>query len=122
MCLLSVSFSSIVMSALHSLLYAQLQPQQPSPMPLTSCPSCPFHRRALAPLPCSREPCERCRCAGSIAVLGCPQCGFAVCRWCFVGGHGLFETIARAEAALAELRVEVARLKAGVDGDVFVWV
>ena len=30
--------------------------------------------------------------------------------------------VARAEAAMAELRDEVTRVKAGVDGDVFMWV
>jgi hypothetical protein len=34
----------------------------------------------------------------------------------------LVAQVARVEAALAELRAEVVRVKAGVDGDVFLWV
>ncbi len=76
----------------------------------------------LTPLPRSREPCDGCRCAGAVAVVGCRFCGYGLCRWCNVGGHRLFELIARAETALAELRAEVVAVKARIDGDVFVWV
>jgi len=55
-------------------------------------------------------------------VIGCTLCGYGVCKWCYVGGHRLFERIAHAETALAALRMEVAVVKARVDGDVFVWV
>ncbi len=54
--------------------------------------------------------------------MGCPACGYGVCKWCCVGGDRLVAQVARAEAALAELRAEVVRVKAGVDGDVFLWV
>jgi hypothetical protein len=85
--------------------------------------TCPLHPTvALAPLPRSRETCDACRRAGAVAVVGCRFCGYGVCKWCNIGGHALFERIARAEAALAEARAEVVAVKARVDGDVFVWV
>jgi hypothetical protein len=84
---------------------------------------CPFHPTgALVPLPCSREPCDGCGCAGSVAVTGCRVCGYGVCRWCNVAGSRLFESLMKAEAALADLRCEIAAVKAKIDGDVFVWV
>ena len=83
---------------------------------------CPFHRLTFTPLPHPRGSCEQCRCPGSTAVLECPACGYGVCKWCCVGGDRLVALVARAEAAMAELREEVMRVKAGVDGDVFMWV
>ena len=85
--------------------------------------TCPSHPTVtLSPLPRSRETCDACKRASAVAVLGCRFCGYSVCRWCSVGGHGLFERIAQVETALAELRAEVVAVKARVDGDVFVWV
>ena len=83
---------------------------------------CPNHSTTLSPLPKSRDLCNHCSCVGSIAVVGCEACGYGVCKWCNVGGHRLFERLAHAETVLVGLRLEIAAVKARVDGDVFVWV
>ena len=83
---------------------------------------CPLHQISLTPLPETRNRCDSCNCVGSTAVLGCRECRYAVCKWCCVGGHRLFELVAQAETSLMKLRNEIAVVKARVDGDVFVWV
>ena len=57
-----------------------------------------------------------------MAVVGCRRCAYGVCKWCYIGGHSLFELVAQAEATLSRVRTEIAVVKARVDGDVFVWV
>ena len=84
--------------------------------------ACPTHRVTLTPLQRSGEYCHHCNCPGSTAVVGCVLCEYSVCKWCYIGGHSLFQIVAEAEAALCKVRAEIAVVKARVDGDVFMWV
>lgn len=89
--------------------------------------SCPIHRIPLTRLVRDVGPSACCdSCAGTCAaiVLGCPQaaCGYGVCKWCFIGGRRLFVLAAQLGSEVEELREEIARVKARVDGDLFIWV
>jgi predicted DsbA family dithiol-disulfide isomerase len=50
------------------------------------------------------------------------MCGYKVCKWCFLGGDRLVQMAAKAQQALAEIRLEVEELKGRVDSDVYAWV
>jgi hypothetical protein len=89
---------------------------------------CPIHRIPLARIVRdvvgSSACCDSCAGTGAAIVLGCPQaaCGYGVCKWCYIGGRRLFVLAAQLGSEVEELREEIARVKARVDGDLFIWV
>ncbi len=77
---------------------------------------------ALAPLAAFVPICDRCMSQAANCVFGCAACNYAVCKWCFMGGDRLLESLQTAERAISCARKAVEHFKEELDSDIYVWV
>ena len=76
----------------------------------------------LTPLASFVPLCDGCMSQSANCAFGCATCNYAVCKWCFMDGDLLLETLQTAERAIVGARKAIEHFKEEVDSDIYVWV